>query len=261
MIVLNVISFSFPAIIFPLLLKVLGRIMELVSRLRSGRFLGALSWSVWYLIGCLRLCRREGDAICPRGSSGDEEGGWSINCVSTTIVWESSTCVSGITSCDSALLVVSRPSCVSGTTSLDPVSSGIWPPALSTSLYLDILGVSNFPASYHCHNMVNIPGVSVSLSTLATVPNIVGVLGRGSSIVSLGNGRVRPAGKDSVHSVEGTLSSAGVSVRGGAGGGLRAWQARGLGVGLGAWVSDKLAPTPADTRANQAILDILSCFF
>ncbi len=70
--------------------------------------------------------------------------------------------------------------------------------------------------------MVNIPGVSVSLSTLATVPNIVGVLGRGSSIVSLGNGRVRPAGKDGVHGVEGTLSSAGVGVRGGAGGGLRA---------------------------------------
>ncbi len=80
------------------------------------------------------------------------------------------------------------------------------------SLYLNILGVSNFLTLYHCRNRANILGVLVRLSILVTVPNIIGVLGRGSSIVSLGNRRVRPTGKDSVHSVKETLLLARVSV-------------------------------------------------
>ena len=80
------------------------------------------------------------------------------------------------------------------------------------SLYLDILGVSNFLALYHYRNIVNILGVLVSLSTLVTVSNIIGVLSQGSSIVSLRNRRVWPIEKDSVYSIKRTLSLTRVSV-------------------------------------------------
>ncbi len=58
------------------------------------------------------------------------------------------------------------------------------------SLYLNILGVSNFLALYYYYNIVNILGVLVSLSILIIVLNIIRVLDRGSSIISLRNRRV-----------------------------------------------------------------------